>query len=69
MVFNVLLVSRTLGRGIFDGQAVRALLDEHVSGRVNHRYPIWELLMLELWFRTYVDRPRAALLAPAEGIL
>ena len=69
MVYDVLLDSRTLARGIFDGQAVRALLDEHVSGRVNHRYHIWELLMLELWFRTYVDRPRAALLAPAEGIL
>ena len=69
MVVDVLLDSRTLARGIFERQAVSKLLDEHISGRVNHRYHIWELLMLELWFRTYVDRPRAALLAPAEGIL
>jgi asparagine synthase (glutamine-hydrolysing) len=68
VAYDVLLDPRTLQRGILDGDAVRALLDEHVSGLVNHGYRIWELLFLELWFRTYVDRPRAALLGPAEGI-
>ena len=69
VAYDVLLDPRTLARGMFDGQAVRTMLDEHANGRINHRYRIWELLMLELWFRTYVDRPRAELTSPAEGII
>lgn len=67
--YAVLLDPRTLRRGILDGGAVRALLDEHVSGQANHGGRIWELLFLELWFRTYIDRPRAALDGPASGII
>ena len=69
VAYDVLLDLHTLARGIFDGEAVRTMLDEHVSGRINHRYRIWELLVLELWFRTYIDRPCTALTGPAEGIL
>jgi len=69
VAYDVLLDPRSLARGILNGRAVRTMLDEHVSGRVNHRQRIWELLMLELWFRTYIDRPRTALTGPAEGIL
>lgn len=69
MAIDVLLDSRALKRSVFDGEAVRTLLDEHVSGRMNHSRRIWQLLMLELWFRTYVDRPRSALTGPTEGIL
>jgi hypothetical protein len=64
-----LLDPRTLARGLFRPEAIKTMLDEHASGRVNHRYRLWTLLMLELWFRTYVDRPRSQLTGPAEGIL
>ncbi len=60
----VLLDERAVARGIFQETAVAHLLNEHVTGQANHRYPIWQLLMLELWFRAYVDRPRQALTAP-----
>jgi len=69
VAYDVLLDQRTLGRGIFNGAAIRMMLDEHVGGQVNHWQHIWELLVLELWFRTYIDRPRLALTGPAEGIL
>jgi asparagine synthase (glutamine-hydrolysing) len=69
VAYDLLLDPRTLRRGILDGAAVQALLDEHLAGRANHGYRLWELLCLELWFRTYLDRPRAALTGPAEGIL
>lgn len=69
VTYDVLLDRRTVHRGILDGDGVRALLDEHVSGCVNHGYRIWELLFLELWFRAYVDRPRTELTAPAGGII
>jgi asparagine synthase (glutamine-hydrolysing) len=69
VIYEVLLDQRTLGRGILDGWAVRTMLDEHVSGRINHQHRIWGLLVLELWFRTYVDRPLTMLTMPATGIL
>jgi len=30
------------------------MLDAHCAGD-NHAYRIWALLMLELWFRTWID--------------
>lgn len=68
-IYQVLLDPRTLARGLFRPEAIKTMLDEHAGGRVNHRYRLWTLLMLELWFRTYVDRPRTQLTGPAEGIL
>ena len=69
VIYDVLLDPRTLARGLFRPEALQTLLDEHASGRVNHRYRLWTLLMLELWFRTYLDRARPSLTGPAEGIL
>ncbi|MEM7533255.1 MAG: asparagine synthase (glutamine-hydrolyzing) [Chloroflexota bacterium] len=66
---DVLLSSHTIERGLFQRKAVQTLLDQHDSERFNHRFPLWTLLMLELWFRTYVDRPRDALVGSAVGVL
>jgi asparagine synthase (glutamine-hydrolysing) len=31
------------------------MLDEHTSGRVNHRLLIWSLLSFEWWCRCFLD--------------
>ncbi len=49
-------------RGWFRPEAVRGLLDEHESGRVDHGHRLWCLLMLELWVREHVEAP---ILVPA----
>ncbi len=36
-------------------EAVRAYLDEHVRGQGHWHYLLWNLLMLELWHRTFID--------------
>ena len=41
-------------RGLFDPNAVGNLLDRHVAGE-NWSIQIWALLMLELWFRMWID--------------
>lgn len=51
----VLLDPVALGRGYFREDAVIRLIDDHQSGRKDHAYRLWALLMLELWFRTYLD--------------
>lgn len=52
---EVLLDPRSLERGLFRAEAIRALVDEHLSGTADNASRIWALLQLELWLRTYVD--------------
>jgi asparagine synthase (glutamine-hydrolysing) len=56
---DVLLDPRSLGRGLFREERVRALVAEHEAGLGGHQYRIWTLLVLELWFRTHVDSATA----------
>ncbi|MEZ6196267.1 MAG: asparagine synthase (glutamine-hydrolyzing) [Planctomycetota bacterium] len=42
-------------RGIFRPEAVARLRDEHRRGRRDHGQLLWSLMMLEMWFRAYVD--------------
>jgi len=61
MQADLLSERRIRGRGYFDPAAVRALVDEHASGRQDRSMQIWQLLTLELWLQTFVDRtPDAA---------
>lgn len=48
---DVLLSDRFLGRGVVNPPFLRALLDEHDSGRRDNSHWLWQLLMFELWFR------------------
>ena len=34
---------------------VQRLLDEHLAGRRDHDFRLWQLLMFELWHRQYLD--------------
>ena len=50
-----LLTDRTArARGLFEPAAIARLLDEHRAG-VNHGDRLWNLLVLELWFRDAID--------------
>ncbi len=55
LAYDTLLSARAVGRGLFRPDAVRQLLDEHVTGRRLHHDRIWALLMLELWFGMWID--------------
>jgi asparagine synthase (glutamine-hydrolysing) len=52
---DLLLDRRARDRGLFVPAEVERLLREHREG-FDHAEPLWALLMLELWFRTCVDR-------------
>jgi asparagine synthase (glutamine-hydrolysing) len=57
MAHDVLLSASATARNIFNKDYVQRLLNEHVSGQYNHQSRLWALLMLELWFRMWVDQP------------
>ena len=40
-------------QGIFDAKAVRALMDDHVTGRADLRKPLWTLMVFQLWWRAH----------------
>lgn len=52
---ELLLSERALARGLFRPSAVRALVDAHLEGRADFSTPLWTLLVLELWFREFID--------------
>jgi asparagine synthase (glutamine-hydrolysing) len=52
---------RTRQRGYVNSEYVDLILDEHHKGRRDHSFPLWSLLILELWHRRYIDHsPRTA---------
>ena len=56
MVRDTLLSRRATGRGYFREETVRRILDEHAENRWRWHGPIYNLLMLELWHRRFIDR-------------
>ena len=59
---------RLRDRGVFDDREVTRLWTEHRDGRADHRHRLWQLIMLELWFRQFIDKAPAARAAYAEAI-
>jgi len=65
---SLLTDGRLRDRGIFNGAEVQRLWTEHRSGRADHRHRLWQLVMLELWFRQFIDRAPAQRAPLAEAI-
>jgi asparagine synthase (glutamine-hydrolysing) len=64
-------VADTLGsrsfreRGLFKSDCVDSLLARHVSGDEDNHRSLWQLLVLENWYTTFIDP--AALTPPLQG--
>ena len=56
-VDDLLSTDTVARRGLFDPEAVRALIASDRAGRVDGAYTIFALLCLELWCRNFLDRP------------
>ncbi|MGH7037731.1 MAG: asparagine synthase (glutamine-hydrolyzing) [Stellaceae bacterium] len=66
LAYDTLLSQRARERGLFRAEYVRRLLDEHCSRVRDHHTRLWALLMLELWYRMWIDGPaESAVLRPA----
>ena len=47
--------SNLAAKGYFSQEAMTTLLDEHLTGLIDHNYRIWLLLNLELWHRLFIE--------------
>lgn len=52
---DVLLSQSALSRGLLRPEKLRQYVDEHVSGKLDHSFQVWTLLMMELWFQRFID--------------
>jgi asparagine synthase (glutamine-hydrolysing) len=57
MAADLFFDGRLRSRGVLDERAVARMWHEHRNGTRDHRHRLWSVLMLELWFRQFVDRP------------
>jgi asparagine synthase (glutamine-hydrolysing) len=57
-LLQILLEPRTLQRGYFEPQAIRAVMDEHFRGRRDRAGVLWMLLVFELWHRNFLEAKR-----------
>jgi asparagine synthase (glutamine-hydrolysing) len=55
MARDLLFDGRMTQRGIFERRAVESLWHEHAERRGEHADRLWTLVMLELWFRQFID--------------
>ena len=54
------LSERATGRGIFNADFVRALVQQHKRGEANHSERLWSLVNFEMWLRRFIDRERSS---------
>jgi len=54
-VRSVLMDERTRARGWIRPEFVAELIDRHMAGGWDYSAQIWQLLVLELWLRRYMD--------------
>ena len=55
MTSELLLDGRLRDRGLFNDAEVRRIWDDHRTRKADHPHRLWQMVMLELWFRTFID--------------
>ena len=55
LLYETLLSDHSLNRGIIRPEMLRRYVEEHTGSKHDHAYKLWTLLMLELWFRRFID--------------
>ena len=55
LTHDVLLGSRLEARGYFDRRYIARIISEHEAGVRTWHYQLWNLLIFELWHRTFID--------------
>lgn len=54
LLLDYLSPERLKKEGLFDQTAVEKKIKEHISGKFNHQYRLWSLLMWEMWRERWI---------------
>lgn len=57
MALDLLASDQAVGRGLFKPGHGERLMQEHCDGSALHTTRIWAMVMLEQWYRTWIDSP------------
>lgn len=52
---STLLSDKASNRGLFRNEVVRQMVELHTRGERDYSHQLWTLLMLELWFKRFID--------------
>lgn len=52
---ETLLAEKALKRGFFKPEIITRMVEEHTRGQKDYAPHLWTLLMLELWFKRFID--------------
>jgi len=55
LLYENLLSKKSLERGYFKPEAIKEMVNLHVSRKKDYSYQLWALLMLELWHERFVE--------------
>jgi len=66
-VRELLLSPRALGRGLFQPETVREMVEGHAQGSHDYAFHLWALVVLELWFQTFIDSTSSSSASRADG--
>jgi asparagine synthase (glutamine-hydrolysing) len=55
-VSAILMSPAAIGRGLFSPQVVQQMVSEHIGGHRDWGNQLWTLLVLEIWYRIFIDR-------------
>jgi asparagine synthase (glutamine-hydrolysing) len=53
---EILIAPRTIARGYFRKETLQQLLRHHATGQRDYSAWIWSLIVLEMWFRMFLDK-------------
>jgi asparagine synthase (glutamine-hydrolysing) len=54
-VQDIIASAKFRQRGIMRPTVVEHLFNDHVAGAASWHYQLWNVVMLEMWFRAFID--------------
>lgn len=55
LAMEMVASSQAISRGLFEPHYGRRLMEEHCSGKAVHTTKLWAMIMLEQWYRMWID--------------
>jgi asparagine synthase (glutamine-hydrolysing) len=56
---DALLSEQASKRHYFQPKTINRLVQDHLTTKADHSFKLWNLMMLELWHREFIDQVRA----------